>query len=704
MLAMMLSLAMILTFMPSAVFAVEDAGAGAPAVEGEASDPAAAEVSDTVDTSVSQKNLSMAGEEELLEGFLMQEAELSIKEDGDETPAKNTRGSKLKGNDKVVYDELRSALEGIARGESDSTVINVPASLFVGGQTEFTAEDLGVDAIVEDGRITEAAKEAFYAKFDFNDSKVVTSLIADMPYDLYWFDKVKGYHAEMGEYTARNPGDGIWRISIDESYNAWSFCFYVAQGYSQANKRGTTDINKEKTASAGTAAENAAEIVKNNSGRSDYQKLKKYKDEICNLVTYEDAGLDSETPYGDIWQVIYVFDGDKTTNVVCEGYSKAFKVLCDLSEFREAGLMSHIVSGNMEYGPAEERKGGPHMWNIVHMGDSKNYLVDVTNCDDDEAATGSTDDLFMKGCAAGTGGFDYVCSGISYSYNDKTRQVYEESELQVSGTDYDPSQEVVCDHEMQYFGPTPATCTEDGACEYWHCSKCGLDFADDEGNRLLKEGEKRIPAGHKWGEWERTVEPTQTKEGTEIRKCTACEAEEIRAVDMLPRVTLSKTTFTWNKKAQTPTVYVRSGNKDLKKNTDYTVTLPKGCTNVGTYTITVKFKGNYSGTKTASYTIVPKGSKITRAAAAKRAVTLTWAKQVNKMPKVITGYQIQYSLRKDFKSGNKAVNVGGYTKTSRKITGLASKKIYYFRIRTYSKIGSKPYYSSWSAYKAVKVK
>lgn len=30
-------------------------------------------------------------------------------------------------------------------------------------------------------------------------------------------------------------------------------------------------------------------------------------------------------------ELIWVFDGDSSTNVVCEGYAKAFQYLCDLS-------------------------------------------------------------------------------------------------------------------------------------------------------------------------------------------------------------------------------------------------------------------------------------------------------------------------------------------------------------------------------------
>ena len=171
-----------------------------------------------------------------------------------------------------------------------------------------------------------------------------------------------------------------------------------------------------------------------------------------------------------------------------------------------------------------------------------------------------------------------------------------------------------------------------------------------------------------------------------------------------PAVKLSKASFTWNGKAQTPGVTVKDGGVVLKKNSDYTVTYAKGRKNTGTYAVTVSLKGNYTGSKKVTFTIVPKGTGFTRAAGSKKAVTLTWARQKTKMPKVITGYQIQYSLRKDFKSGNKAVNVGGYTKTARKISGLAAKRTYYFRVRTYTKTGGKTYYSSWSKVKAARTK
>ena len=69
----------------------------------------------------------------------------------------------------------------------------------------------------------------------------------------------------------------------------------------------------------------------------------------------------------------------------------------------------------------------------------------------------------------------------------------------------------------------------------------------------------------------------------------------------------------------------------------------------------------------------------------------------------ITGYQIQYSTSKKFTSP-KSTTVSGYSKTSKKITGLKSKKTYYVRVRTYKTVNGKKIYGSYSSVKSVKVK
>lgn len=135
------------------------------------------------------------------------------------------------------------------------------------------------------------------------------------------------------------------------------------------------------------------------------------------------------------------------------------------------------------------------------------------------------------------------------------------------------------------------------------------------------------------------------------------------------------------------------------------MTYASGRKNVGKYKVTIKFKGDYSGTVTKYFKINPKGTSISSLKKASKAFTVKWKKQSKKMAKSrITGYQIQYSTSSSFASKVKTKTVSGYSKTSKKITGLSSNKKYYVRIRTYKTVSGTKYYSSWSKIKSVKTK
>ena len=81
-------------------------------------------------------------------------------------------------------------------------------------------------------------------------------------------------------------------------------------------------------------------------------------------------------------------------------------------------------------------------------------------------------------------------------------------------------------------------------------------------------------------------------------------------------------------------------------------------------------------------------------------MTVQWNKQATQT----TGYQIRYSLKKNFKSGVKTVVVKKPKTTKVVIKKLKAKKTYYVQIRTYKEIGKKVYCSGWSATKSVKIK
>ena len=80
--------------------------------------------------------------------------------------------------------------------------------------------------------------------------------------------------------------------------------------------------------------------------------------------------------------------------------------------------------------------------------------------------------------------------------------------------------------------------------------------------------------------------------------------------------------------------------------------------------------------------------------------TVKWKKATAKNA---TGYQIQYSKKADFSSGNKTTNVTKITTVSKAITNLA-KGTYYVRVRTYKLVNGTKYFSTWSAKKRVVVK
>ena len=175
---------------------------------------------------------------------------------------------------------------------------------------------------------------------------------------------------------------------------------------------------------------------------------------------------------------------------------------------------------------------------------------------------------------------------------------------------------------------------------------------------------------------------------------------KITAKKITPAVTLSATSYNYSGKVITPAVTVKTGSRVLKKGTDYTVTYGAGRKNVGTYKVIVKLKGNYSGSRTVSFNINPKGTTLKSLVKASKALTVKWNKQAAKMAATtINGYEIQYSTNAKFASNTKSVKVSGVNTVTKKITGLKGNTKYFVRIRTFKKVGTKVFYSAWSAVK-----
>ena len=166
------------------------------------------------------------------------------------------------------------------------------------------------------------------------------------------------------------------------------------------------------------------------------------------------------------------------------------------------------------------------------------------------------------------------------------------------------------------------------------------------------------------------------------------------------KATLSSTKYTYNGKTKKPSVTVSYENSKIKKGTDYTVAYTGSCKAVGKYKVVVKGTGDFKGTKTLYFTINPKSTSLSTLTAAKKGFTAKWKKQSTQA----SGYQIMYATNSKFTSGKKTVTVSSNKTTSKKITKLKAKKKYYVKVRTYKKVGSTKYHSSWSKVKTVKTK
>ena len=246
------------------------------------------------------------------------------------------------------------------------------------------------------------------------------------------------------------------------------------------------------------------------------------------------------------------------------------------------------------------------------------------------------------------------------------------------------------DHNYKYEVVKEPTCKEEGLGKYT-CTECGETLIDTISTIDHSYVITTTPA-------------TMKSNGRKISKCSICNNVQYdNVISKISSVSISKTTFTYNGKTQTPTVTVKdSKKKTLKNKTDYTVTYSNGRKNVGRYSVKIKFKGNYSGEKTFYYNIVPKATSV------KSVKGLSKGMQVNlKLQKTqTTGYQIQYSTFKNFKNA-KTVTVKNNV-SAKKITKLKAKKKYFVRVRTYktTKFSGKNYniYSSWSSTKTAVTK
>lgn len=282
-----------------------------------------------------------------------------------------------------------------------------------------------------------------------------------------------------------------------------------------------------------------------------------------------------------------------------------------------------------------------------------------------------------------------VISALSHDYvvvdsKDATclEEGYKNYKCSRCGEEYTETISNTNNHSYQLTDEIAATCTMEGVREYI-CTLCN----DIKTETIAAKGHDYKTA---------ITKATTSKNGSSVTKCSVCGNIKANTSIAYPKaVSLSASSYTYDGKAKKPTITVKDSAGKTIGSSNYTV-IYSGNTNVGTATVKITFKGNYSGTISKTFKINPKNTSISSVTAQYKGFTVKWSKQATQT----TGYQIQYSTASDFNNA-KTVTISSNGTVSKTVTGLTAKKKYYIRIRTYKTVSGTKYYSSWSGSKNV---
>ena len=145
----------------------------------------------------------------------------------------------------------------------------------------------------------------------------------------------------------------------------------------------------------------------------------------------------------------------------------------------------------------------------------------------------------------------------------------------------------------------------------------------------------------------------------------------------------------------TPSITVKVAGRTLTNGTDYTVSYSNN-KNVGTSNVYVYGKGNYSGSLSAKFDIVPAKQQIQKLETKYKGFYIDWAQKGS-----ATGYDVEYSVNANM-SGAVSKHLTANKPDTLTVSGLSGDKTYYVRVRSYTNVNGKVYYGAWSDVKSIK--
>ena len=266
-----------------------------------------------------------------------------------------------------------------------------------------------------------ATAQAKQAEIQSELSKAFSSATAafwnDYP-EAYWVGEL-GYSYTPSGSTSSLDGE-IIGFSVDFLSE---FTITMKMKYDSAR----TEQDELTTYDNGVTEAVAAINEKLTSSSSRYDTVKAIHDYICDNASYDGPAVTSNDPKAHTVAPFFI-DKKKTQTFVCEGYAKAFKILCG-----KYNIPCVLVSGKAISGGNEEA----HMWNYVQMDDDNWYAVDVT-WDDQESDTyydyflcGKTSDVFNNNKFMD----DHLASGQLSTSSSAQEFVYPD----LSSVAYDPN-------------------------------------------------------------------------------------------------------------------------------------------------------------------------------------------------------------------------------------------------------------------------
>ena len=323
----------------------------------------------------------------------------------------------------------------------------------------------------------------------------LTRAVVQQAYDAFIYDYPEAFWLGSCSYT----------VSYQPSSNAYKngepVVCYLRSIKVKPNERYAGAGDPAEIAAFQQAVEQtAAEIKETFSDQPDrYEQVLAIHDYLCTHVSYK------ENSYAHTAAGVFL----KNREVVCEGYAKAFKILCG-----RFGIPAVLIPGGALKSNGT-REG--HMWNYVQMEDGFWYMLDTTW---DDQKTYISRKYFLSGGEEKGFTGNTIAVERQELYTNFSKSEYSVNfalpVLSDQGYSARHSSANPHAHSWQEWQRTAGTCIEEGRIVFG-CTVSGCTARKTE---VLEKSD------HVYGEYQPDGNATCLADGTKTRVCSVCKAQE----------------------------------------------------------------------------------------------------------------------------------------------------------------------------------